>query len=96
MYGRRIYGLCISAQLLETMALRRETRLAAPGNPRFTDFSIEPRLASAAIGQSRGSSAGQLRGECGTSSALVRRKWVEPRLAALVGPVYIRDRSFKG
>ena len=49
-----------------------------------------------AMGQSRGSSAGQLRGECGTSSALVRRKWVEPRLAALVGPVYIRDRSFKG
>ena len=31
MYGRRIYGLCISAQLLETAALRRETRLAAPG-----------------------------------------------------------------
>ena len=46
MYGRRIYGLCISAQLLETGALRREPRLAAPGNPRFTGFSIEPRLAS--------------------------------------------------
>ena len=30
MYGRRIYGLCISAQLLETAALRRETWLAAP------------------------------------------------------------------
>ena len=49
-----------------------------------------------AMGQSRGSSAGQVRGECGTSSALVRRKCVEPRLAALVGLVYIRDRSFKG
>ena len=31
MYGRRIYRLCISAQLLETAALRWETRLAAPG-----------------------------------------------------------------
>ena len=31
MYGRRIYGLCISAQLLVTEALSRETRLAAPG-----------------------------------------------------------------
>ena len=45
------------------------------------------------MGESRGSSAGQLRGECGTSSALVRRKWVEPRLAALVGPEYVRDQS---
>ena len=41
------------------------------------------------MGQSHGSSADQLRGECGTGSALVRHKWVEPRLAALVGPVYI-------
>ena len=87
MYGRKIYSLCISAQLLETAALRRETRLAAPDKAPvhwLLDFL------------SRGSSADQLRGECGTSSALVRRKWVEPRLAALVGPVYIRDWSFKG
>ena len=60
--------------------------------PWFTYFSVEPRLASASDGESRGSSAGQLRGEYGTSSTLVRRKWGEPRLAALLGPVYIQDR----
>ena len=59
-------------------------------------FPLNRGLRLPARGESRGSSAGQLHGECGTSSALVRREWVEPRLAALVGPVYIRDRSFKG
>ena len=209
MYGRKIYGLCLSDQLLETAAFRRETRFAAPDKaavhlifiylfislnppklgkymyniyeqyqhnmitattqsihynirksikttvlccfglfncvpsvPRVTvilcwkgrivmcdsalrltrskQMSLTCRMYSCslcvnklsiylfissrlnrglrlpAMGQSRGSSAGQLHGECGTSSALVRRKWVEPRLAALMGPVYIRDRSFKG
>ena len=94
MYERMIYGLCISDKLLETQM----------GNAACGSWQSRGSLTSRlnrglrlpAMGQSRGSSAGQLRGECGTSSALVRRKWVEPRLAALVGPVYIRDRSFKG
>ena len=86
--------VCVLDQLLETAAHRRETQLATHGKAavhRLLDWTA----ALPAMGASRGSSAGQLRGECGTSSDRVRRKWVEPRLAALVGPAYIRDRSFK-
>ena len=97
MYGRKIYGLCMSAQLLETAAHRGKQGSQLIVKPRSTDFSIVPRLSCVCQWRKRAAAeaAGQLCGECGRSSALVRRKWVEPRLAALVGPVYIRDRSFK-
>ena len=80
MYGRMIYGSCISAQLLETAALRRETGLAAPGKAAvhwFFDWT-----AACVCPQ--------------WDKAATRLEWMEPRLAALVGPVYIRDWSFKG
>ena len=65
--------------------------------PRFTDFSVEPRLTSSRDGTKPrlkcGPTAWGVGDKLGSSE---RRKWVEPRLTALVGPVYIRDRSFKG
>ena len=44
----------------------------------------------------RGSSARDTSGKGAGSAAQVRLKCVEPRFHALVGPVFIRDRHFKG
>ena len=51
MYGRKIYGLCISSQLLETATHSREMRLAVYGKAAVQDFSNEPRLASGRDGR---------------------------------------------
>ena len=75
MYGRRIYGLCISALLLETAALRWETSLAAPGKAAvhwpldWTPACICPRWdkATAQVGANRVGSVGQARFQCGTN-----------------------------
>ena len=72
-YGRKIYCLCISAQLLEPRLTAAKRGLQLMVKPRFTNFSIEPRFASARDGRKPrlkcGPTAWGVRDKLGSSAA---------------------------